>query len=152
MCKTTFANLTHLPPGMVEGIRRVIKAVGLAFERPDEAFAVQRSLAHGQVCAVLVTCRDLGLHRRRSRERELALAAIVALVLAPDSKLATTRQLSPETAASALGAVLGLGAVTGNEMLAMLDWLFGRQCWIQQSLAWRRLTPSLSAKRPRSRF
>ena len=114
-------------------------------------------MAHGHVCAVLGTCRGLGLprllHWRRSRERDLALAAIVALVLAPDSELATARQLSPETAASALGAVLGLGTVTGNEMLAMLDWLLSRQHWIEQSLAWRYLTPSWSsATRPRSRF
>ena len=106
---------------------------------------------------MLGTYRELGLprllHRRRSRERDLALAAIVALVLAPDSKLATARQLSPDTAASALGAVLGLGAVTGNEMLAMLDWLFGRQRWIEQSQAWHHLMPSSSsATRPWSRF
>jgi hypothetical protein len=140
--RQTLANLTHLPPGMVEGIRRVIKG-GIAFERPDEAFSVRRSLAHGHVCAVLGTCRQLGLprllHRRRSRERDLALAAIVARVLAPDSKLATARQLSPETASSTLGAMLGLGEVTGNEMLAMLDWLLDRQRWIEQSLARRHL-------------
>ena len=140
--KQTLANLTHLPPGMVEGIRRVIKG-GVAFERPGEAFAVQRSLAHGHVCAVLGTCRQLGLprilHRSRSRMRDLALAAIVARALAPDSKLATARQLTPATASSTLGAVLGLGAVTGNEMLAMLDWLLTRQPWIEQSLANRHL-------------
>lgn len=118
-------------------------------EQPDEAFAVECSLAHGRVCAVLGTRRELGLprlpHRCRSRERDL--------VLAPDHKLATARQLSPETAASALGAVLGLGAVTGNAMLAMLDCLLGRQRWFEQSLAWRHLTPSWSsATRPRSRF
>ncbi len=132
------ANLTHLPPGLIEGIRRVVKG-GVAFERPDEAFAVRRSLAHGHVCAVLGTCRQLGLHRLRSRERDLVLAAIVARVLAPDSKLAAARQLTPETAASTLGAVLGLGEVTGNEMLAMLDWLLARQPWIEQSLANRHL-------------
>ena len=140
--RKTPANLTHLPPGLIEGIRRVVKR-GVAFERPDEAFAVRRSLAHGHVCAVLGTCRQLGLprilHRLRSRERDLALAAIVVRVLAPDSKLATARQLTPETAAATLGAVLGLGEVTGNEMLAMLDWLLARQPWIEQSLANRHL-------------
>ncbi len=55
----------------------------VAFARPDEVFAVRRSLAHGHVCAVLGTCRQLGLprilHRLRSRERDLVLAAIVAV-------------------------------------------------------------------------
>ena len=127
---------------MVEGIRRVVKG-GIAFERPDEAFEIRRSLAHGHVVAVLGPCRQLGLprilHRLRSRERDLALAAIVARVLSPDSKLATARQLSPETASSSLGAALGLGPVSGNEMLAMLDWLRQRQGWIEDSLARRHL-------------
>ena len=82
--KKTLANLTSLPPGMVEGIRRVVKG-GVAFERPDEAFQIRRSLAHGHVVAVLGLCRQLGLprilQRLRSRERDLALAAIVARVL-----------------------------------------------------------------------
>ena len=140
--KKTLANLTRLPPGMVEGIRRVVKG-GVAFEQPDEAFQIRRSLAHGHVVAVLGLCRQLGLprilQRLRSRERDLALAAIVARVLSPDSKLATARQLSPETASSSLGAVLGLDPVSGNEMLAMLDWLRQRQGWIEDSLARRHL-------------
>ena len=140
--KKTLANLTSLPPGMVEGIRRVVKG-GVAFEQPDEAFQIRRSLAHGHVVAVLGLCRQLGLprilHRLRGRERDLALAAIVARVLSPDSKLATARQFSPETASSSLGSVLGLGPVSGNEMLAMLDWLRQRQGWIEASLARRHL-------------
>ena len=71
--------------------------------------------------------------------RQLALAAVAARVLSPDSKLATARRLSPETATSSLGALLGLGPVGGNEMLAMLDWLLGRQPWIERSLANRHL-------------
>ena len=63
----------------------------------------------------------------------------MARVLAPGSKLATARRLSPETADSSLGALLDLGPVAGNEMLAMLDWLLARQKWIQTSLANRHL-------------
>ena len=63
----------------------------------------------------------------------------MARVLAPGSKLATARRLSPETTDSSLGALLGLGPVSGNEMLAMLDWLLARQRWIETSLANRHL-------------
>ena len=60
------------------------------------------------VSTISVCTHELGLprilQRRRSRERDLALAAIVARVLAPHSKLATARQLPPETASSTLGA------------------------------------------------
>ena len=40
---------------------------------------------------------------------------ITARVMAPALKLATARALDPETAASSLGAVLGLGAVDEDE-------------------------------------
>ena len=140
--KQTIANLTHLPPELVEGIRRVLKG-GVVLSAPHEAFVVQRSLPHGHVAAVLGLCRQLGLprrlHRTAGRMRELALAGLVARVLSPASKLATARQLSPDTAASSLGAVLGLGAVSGNEVLNMLDWLLKRQPWIERSLARRYL-------------
>ena len=140
--KLTLANLTHLPPDLVEGIRRVLKG-GVVLTSPHEAFVVQRSLPHGHVAAVLGLCRQLGLPRllgrTASRTRELALAGLIARVLAPASKLATARQLSPDTAASSLGAVLGLGEVSGNELLNMLDWLLKRQPWIERSLARRYL-------------
>ena len=140
--KQTLANLTHLPPELIEGIRRVLKG-GVVLGSPHEAFAVQRSLPHGHVAAVLGLCRELGLprmlYRTASRTRELALAALISRVLSPASKLATARQLSPDTAASSLGAVLGLGAVSGNEVLNMLDWLLGRQAWIERALARRYL-------------
>ena len=91
------------------------------------------------VQAVLGLGQQLGLrqilHRHPSRERDLALAAIVARVLEPASKPVTSRQLSPETTNTSLGAMLDLGPVSGKEMLAMLDWLGERQRWIQKSLA-----------------
>ena len=53
----------------------------------------------------------------------------------PDSKLATARRLFPATADSSVGALLELGPVSGNEMLAIPDWLPARQRWIETSLA-----------------
>ena len=47
--------------------------------------------------------------------------------------------VSSESATTSLGQVLDLGQVTGNEMLDMLDWLVGRQPWIERSLAKRHL-------------
>ena len=100
--KQTLANLTHLPPELVEGIRRVLQG-GVVLNSPHEAFVVRRSLPHGHVAAVLGLCRQLGLprllYRTASRRRELALAGLIARVLSPASKLATARQLSPDTAA-----------------------------------------------------
>ena len=46
---------------------------------------------------------------------------IVARLIAPASKLATARMLDPLTAASSLGAVLGLGPVDEDELYVALD-------------------------------
>ena len=140
--KKTRGNLTGMAPRVIEGIRTVLKG-GVALSSLDEVFAIRRALPHGHVAAVLGTVHKLRLtrlvHRENRRERDLAIAAIVARVLGPRSKLATARGLSPDSAETSLGAVLGLGPVTGNEMLAMLDWLLGRQRHIERSLAHRHL-------------
>ena len=141
--RRTIANLSKLPPALIEGIRTVVRG-GVAFESLDRAVSIRRALPHGHVAAILGTCQKLGLerilHRNPSRRRDLALAAVAARVHAPDSKLATARRLSPETADSSLGPLLGLGKVHGNEVLDMLDWLLLRQPWIEKSLANRHLT------------
>ena len=140
--KKTLANLTQLPPHIVDGVKALFEG-GVAVARPEDVFTIRRSLPHGHVAAVLGTLRSLGmvriLHRVPGRMRDLAVAAIVARVVDPASKLATARALDPETASTSLGAVLGLGPVTGNEMLDMLDWLLARQPWIERSLANRHL-------------
>ena len=138
--KRTVANLSKLPPEIVAGFRAVLGGA-VAIRDVGDLLQVERSLPHGHVAAVLGTARALGLerilHRTWSRARDLALAAVVARVLSPDSKLA--RRLSPETATSSLGTLLGLGPVAGNEVLDMLDWLLKRQPWIERSLANRHL-------------
>ena len=140
--RRTLCNLSKLEPHLVEGIRLVLKG-GAVFPDIHDAVSLRRSLPHGHVAAVAGTMRKLGferlLHRKPGRERSLAFAAVAARVVEPCSKLATARRLSPATASSSLGAVLGLGAVTGNEMLGMLDWLRARQRWIERSLAARHL-------------
>ena len=141
--KERLANLTRTPPFIVDGIRAMLKG-GAVVNDIGEVLTVKRSLPHGHVCAALAVCRDLGLPkilgRRGGRMRDLALAAVAARVIDPASEPATARALDPETASTSLGAQLGLGSVTGSEMLDMLDWLAGRQPWIEKSLANRHLT------------
>ncbi|WP_420431332.1 IS1634 family transposase [Candidatus Poriferisocius sp.] len=141
--RRTLVNLSKAPPGLVDAVRAWLKG-GVVYSAIDDAVSIRRALPHGAVAAVLGTARHLGLermlHRSRSRMRDLALAAIAARILAPSSKLATARQLSPDTATSSLGPLLDLGEVSGNEMLEMLDWLSSRQPWIEGSLARRHLS------------
>ena len=138
MRRRTLANLTHVPPALVEGMRTLLKG-GVVMDCLDDWVSIVRPLPHGHVQAVLGMCRQLGLervlHRQSSRERCLALALIVSRVIRPASKLATARALSPETADSSLGRLLGLEEIKGNELLAVLDWLRARQRWIERGLA-----------------
>jgi hypothetical protein len=57
---------------------------------------------------------------------------VVARVIDPASKLATARQLDAMTAPSSLGALLGLGTVSEQELYPALDWLLSHQPHICQ--------------------
>jgi hypothetical protein len=132
--KRTLLNLSHWPAEHVEGLRGVLKG-GVVVPAGQEAFTVERSLPHGHVAAVLGAARAIGLERllgpknprEPNRPRDLAMAMIVSRVIAPASKLATAKALDPATAASSLGAELGLGEVDEDELYAALDWLHERQ-------------------------
>ena len=140
--RQTLANLSKVPPSVVDAIRAVLQG-GVVFSSLDQAVTLQRSLPHGHVAALLGLATQLGLprilHRSPSRQRDLTLAALIARLIHPASKLATARGLSPDTADCSLGVLLDLGPVSGNEMLDMLDWLRQRQPWIEKSLAHRHL-------------
>jgi len=140
--RETIANLSKMPPHLVSALRTLLKG-GVVHNHLGDLVTIRRALPHGHALATLGMARRLGLdkilHRRKSRPRDLALAAIVARILHPASKLATARTLSADTATSSLGNMLGLGRVTGHDMLDMLDWLRSRQHWIEQSLANRHL-------------
>jgi hypothetical protein len=140
--KRTLANLSKLPASVVDGLRVLLQG-GTAIARPEEVFEIQRSLPHGHVAAVIGVMRKLDLprllSRTVSRERDLALALIASRIIAPGSKLATARALSPETASSSLGRVLDLGVIEEREIYAALDWLGEQQDRIERSLARRYL-------------
>ena len=136
--KKTLYNLTHLSPHIVDGIRAMLKGGGV-YKDIYEGFSIKRFLPHGHMVCVYGTAKKLGLdripHRKSSRIRDIALGAVVMRVLFPGSKLATSRMLSRETANTSFGCVMGLGEVTGNEVLSMLDWLVERKAWIERNLA-----------------
>ena len=133
----TLANLSHLPREQIEALRRVLKGEKLA---PVEAlFEVTRSLPHGHVAAVLGTLRHLELERLlgsgASRQRDLVCALIVARILQPQSKLATARSLDAQTAATRLGACLGVEGCSEDDYYEAMDWLLERQARIEAALA-----------------
>jgi hypothetical protein len=136
--KPTLCNLSDWPKAHIEGLRGVLKG-GTVIPADREAFTITRSLPHGHVAAALGTAHKIGLDRilgpDGNRCRDLLLAMIVGRILDPASKLAAARALSPATATSSLGTVLGLGEVDEDELYAALDWLLERQPAIETALA-----------------
>ena len=136
--KRTLCNLSHWPLAQIEGLRGVLKG-GTVIPAGTDAIQISRSLPHGHVVAALGTARRIGLDAllgaAGNRARDLVLALIVGRILDPLSKLAAARTLSPATAASSLGEMLGLGVVDEDELYAALDWLGARQAGIEAVLA-----------------
>jgi hypothetical protein len=132
-------NLSHLPIEIIEAIRAML--AGRVLVDLDEQFEIERSLPHGHVAVALSVLRGLDLERllsrERCRERDLAVAMICQLVIAPASKLSMTRRFSQTT----LAEELSLGAVTEAELLGALDWLLARQQRVEKTLARRHLEP-----------
>ncbi|MCA1680492.1 MAG: IS1634 family transposase, partial [Actinobacteria bacterium] len=131
-------NLSHLPIEIIDAVRKML--AGGALVDLEEQFEIENSLPHGHVAAVLGVLRQLDLERlisrERCRERELAVAMVCQLVIAPASKLSMTRRFAQTT----LSDELGLGEVEESELLAAMDWLLARQERIEKALARRHLT------------
>ena len=133
----TVANVSSLPPAAIEALSLALK--GVALVPAGEAFEILAARKHGHVEAVLEVISRLGLprliDREASRERDLCVAMIAGRVLAPRSKLGSTRQLESCT----LGACLGLAGVVHDDLYAAMDWLYERQDGIERRLAARHL-------------
>ena len=130
-------NLSHLPIEVIEAIRKLLQ--GRVLVDLDEQLEIESSLPHGHVAAVLGMLRELDLERllsrERCRERDLAVAMLCQLVIAPASKLSMTRRFHQTTLADELA----LGEVTEPELRAAMDWLAERQARIERTLARRHL-------------
>jgi len=135
----TLGNISHLPPELIELVRRGLR--GEHFVPAADALEITRSLPHGHVAAVLGTLRTLELERlierRPSRERDLVTAMIVARLLTPGSKLATSRRWTQSTLAD----TLGVAEADEDELYGAMDWLLERQDRIEAGLAERHLAP-----------
>jgi hypothetical protein len=130
-------NLSHLPLPVIEAVRAML--AGRVLVDLDEHFEIESSLPHGHVAAVLGALRRLDLERlmgrERCRERDLVVAMVCQLLIAPGSKLSLTRRFAQSTLADELD----LGGVDEVELLGAMDWLLERQERIEKALARRHL-------------
>jgi transposase len=138
---TTLANLSHLGINQINAIAAALRNEDLA--PVGSLFAINRSLPHGHVAAIIGTLRKTGIDRliatEESPNRSLVLGMLALRILAPDSKLAMSRMLSAETAAASLGHVLGIGTISANDLYRAMDWLCPMQERIENELAHRHL-------------
>jgi hypothetical protein len=133
----TLGNLSHLPEQVVDLVRRSLQ--GETFAPVQERFEIIASKPHGDVTAVLQAMRRLGLASllspRPCREVDLVMGMVAARIVAPHTKLATTRWWHTRT----LAEDLGLHGADEDDLYAAMDWLLERQDTIERKLAARHL-------------
>ena len=133
----TLGNLSHLPDTVVDLVRRALR--GEAFMPAAERFEITASRPHGHVEAVLRAMRRLDfaalLSSRPCREADLVAAMIAARIVAPHTKLATTRWWHTTT----LAEQLDVGDADEDDLYRAMDWLLERQDGIERKLAARHL-------------
>jgi transposase len=133
----TLGNLSHLPDALVEIIRRSLQ--GETFVPLEQAFEITGSRTHGHVQAVAVAMQRLELASliaaKPCRERDWVLAMIASRIVAPQTKLATTRWWHTTT----LAQDFAVADADENDLYAAMDWLLARQNSIEKKLAARHL-------------
>jgi len=136
--KRTLANLSALSEAQIHALRAVLAGESLA--PAGEQFKVLASRPHGAVQAVRVAMQRLGIETliasRPSPTRTLVCAMVAARIVAPHTKLATTRWWRTSTLAEEFGAT----EADEDDLYAAMDWLLEHQAAIQKKLAARRLS------------
>ena len=136
--KRTLANLSSLSDEQILAIRAVLRGEQLG--PVAERFEVIASRAHGHVRAVAVAMQRLGLESllasRASRQRDLVLAMVASRIVAPHTKLATTRWWHTTT----LAEDFGVAEASEDDLYAAMDWLLVHQGAAQKKLAARHLS------------
>jgi len=135
--KRTLANLSSLSPPQIEAIRAALRGEQLC--PVAQCFEVIASRAHGHVEAVAAAMQRLDfaslVAAKPCRERDLVLAMVASRIVAPHTKLATTRQWHTTTLADDFG----VADANEDDLYAAMDWLLLRQDAIQKKLATRHL-------------
>jgi transposase len=133
----TLGNLSHLPDALIDIIRRSLQ--GETFVPAASAFEVLDSRSQGPVQAVAAAMQRLGfatlIASKPSRQRDLVCALVAARIIAPQTKLATTRWWHTTT----LAQTFRVADASADELYAAMDWLLAGQNRIQKKLAARHL-------------
>jgi hypothetical protein len=136
--KRTLANLSALSDEQIDAIRAVLS--GQSVRPVAELWQTTRSRTHGAVQAVRVTMQRLGFESligsRPSPQRDAVCAMVAARIVAPHTKLTSTRWWHTSTLAEEYGVL----EADETALCAAMDWLLQRQGRIQKKLAARHLS------------
>jgi hypothetical protein len=136
ICHETLGNVSSLPDPALEALRAIL--AGKTLLVAGEGLELTRALPHGHLAVVATMAKKLGfpdLLGPPCKARDIAYALVLARVVHPRPKLATTKWWNDTT----LAADLGLVAVSTDEVYAAMDWLGDRQESIEATLAKRHL-------------
>jgi len=135
--KRTLANLSTLADDQIDAIRRVLRGERLA--AATDLFEVTASRIHGDTHAVVTAMKRLRIREllssRPSWEAEVVMGMVAARVVAPHTKLATTRWWHTRT----LPEDLRIEHATDDDLYRAMDWLLEHQGSIEKKLAARHL-------------
>ena len=144
--KRTLANLSSLSGAQIGAIRATLRGEALqpvsqsVSQAVSQSFEAIASPSHGHVQAVALTLQRVGfaslVASKSCRERDLVLAMVTARILAPHTKLATTRWWHTTT----LPEEFGVLDADEDDLYAAMDWLLAHQNTIQKKLAARHLS------------
>ena len=138
VAKRTLANLSSLSVAQIEAIRAALR--GEALQPLAHNFEIIASHSHGHVQATALSLQRLGMAgmigSKPCRQRDLVLAMVASRIVAPHTKLATTRWWHTTT----LAQDLAVADASEDDLYAAMDWLLARQDAIQKKLAARHLS------------
>jgi transposase len=135
----TLANLSALPEQAIKMLRRQLKGENLVCAQQAFEIIENGSPAHGHVDAVLTAMKRLNffslIDSKPSAQRDLVVAMVIARILQPKSKLATSAWWHDTTLPDALP----IGDTNEDDLYKAMDWLLERQGQIEKKLAKRHL-------------
>ncbi len=136
--KRTIANLSKLPDEAIETLRLSLRGVRLC--DASQALSVKSTVPCGHVDAIRKAMARLGMAELVSskpcRERDVVLALIAQRLIEPCSKLSLSKRFRLSTVATDFGLPEDADE---NDIYAAMDWLVGRQPFIEKKLAARHL-------------
>lgn len=136
--KRTIANLSSLPAETIEVIRQSLKGANLC--DASKTVALKSTIPCGHVNAIRKAMERLGMSdlisSKPSKERDVVLALIAQRLIEPRSKLSLALGFRLSTVATDFNLPAD---VDENDIYAAMDWLVGRQPFIEKKHASRHL-------------